>query len=82
MGVKYCISDPHQQYFSTRQRKQVPSLPVVNSVAQRRVTIAIFSIDSGTVTQKVVDCIQVALTGSNMQGCAAIVVFQTQVTAL
>lgn len=57
-------------------------LPEAHSVAQGCVTVAIFSIDRSSMTQKVLHQMQMALTGSDMQGCTSIIVTQTEVTAL
>lgn len=56
--------------------------PEADSVAQGCVAIAIFGIDGGSVTQEVLHHVQVALAGGDVQGCPAIVILHTQVTAL
>ncbi len=57
-------------------------LPEAHGVAQGCVSVAIFSIDCSSITQQVTHQVQVALAGGNMQGCASIIVTQTQIAAL
>ena len=57
-------------------------LPEAHCVRQGCVAVAIPAVDGGPLVQEVLDNLQVALTRSDVQRCASVVVAHTQVTPL